>query len=192
MSQELNAEASSSTGRPLPDRLLVRVPFLADLVAVATLKLTPGGSLRQRLIMRALNTAWAGVNRGDFEPALLAYEPDAEVFLIGAPGVGLAESYSGRGGWTDFMADIFDNFGEPTFSVRRVRDGGDRVAAELTLTAAGKVSGAQVEGLPVPSTTSLDGGRLHAKTFTGSRMGGTSRLKPLGFRSSRCAPARFL
>lgn len=145
MSQELNAEASSSTGRPLPDRLLVRVPFLADLVAVATLKLTPGGSLRQRLIMRALNTAWAGVNRGDFEPALLAYEPDAEVFLIGAPGVGLAESYSGRGGWTDFMADIFDNFGEPTFSVRRVRDGGDRVAAELTLTAAGKVSGAQVE-----------------------------------------------
>lgn len=105
----------------------------------------PGSPLRRRALKRVFSVAWAGVNRGDFEPALLAYERDAEVFLIGATGVGLAESYSGSRGWTDFIADIFDNFGEPRFTVRRVRDGGDRVVAEVALTATGKVSGAQVE-----------------------------------------------
>ena len=42
------------------------------------------------------------------------------------------------------MTDIFENFGGPRFVVRRVRDGGDRLVAELGLTATGKVSGAEV------------------------------------------------
>ncbi len=94
---------------------------------------------------RAYGRVWSGVNRGDFEPAFLAYESDAEVVLFGAAGVGLAGSYAGSSGWMDFIDDIFDNFGEPHFAVNRIRDGGTRLVAELALTATGKVSGAPVE-----------------------------------------------
>ena len=100
---------------------------------------------------RAYGRVWSSVNRGDLEPALLAYERDAEVVLYGAAGVGLADSYAGRSGWTDFIDDIFDNFGEPRFAVCRIRDGGTRLVAELQLTATGKVSGARV----VETTTSV-------------------------------------
>ncbi len=95
--------------------------------------------------MLALRVAWEAVNRRDFEPARLAYKRDAEVFLFGAEGLGLAARYSGERGWTDFIGDIFENFGEPRFTVQRLWDGGDRLVAEIGLTASGKTSGAPVE-----------------------------------------------
>ena len=100
--------------------------------------------MRRRGVQRALRAAWDGINRGDFEPALLFYERDAEVFLFGAEGLGLAERYSGERGWADFIDDIFENFAEPRFTVRRVRDGRDRLVAQVVLTARGKASGVQV------------------------------------------------
>jgi hypothetical protein len=41
---------------------------------------------------------------------------------------------------------MFESFGEPRFEVRRVLDGGNRLVAEVVLTASGKLSGAPVEG----------------------------------------------
>jgi hypothetical protein len=67
------------------------------------------------------------------------------VFLFGAEGLGLAERYSGERGWTDFIGDIFETFGEPRFTTQRVVDGGDRLVAEMGLTASGKASGVPVE-----------------------------------------------
>jgi len=145
MGPEPHARTRSSAERPLRDRILLRFPSLVDLAALALFRLPPGGLLRRRLVERAFQVVWAGINRGDFEPALLAYEPDAEVRIFGASGVGLAGSYSGSDGWIEFIGDIFENFGAPRFSVRRVRDGGGRIVAELGLTATGKVSGAEVE-----------------------------------------------
>ncbi len=142
---------TSSADRPLRDQLVLRFPLLIDLAAKAVRKLPPGTRLRRRLIKRTFEIVWEAINRGDFAPALLAYESDAEVQIVGASGVGLAGSYSGRSGWTDFIDDIFENFGASHFTVRRVKDGGDRVVAELVLTATGKVSGAQV----VETTTSV-------------------------------------
>ena len=145
MSREPSRITTSSSARPLLAQIAVRFPFLADLAAAALLRLAPGMPLRRRVLKRAFSVVWSGINSGDFKFALLAYETDAEVVLIGASGVGLAESYSGSDGWTDFMDDIFENFGEPRFSVSRVRDGGSCVLAELAFTATGKVSGARVE-----------------------------------------------
>ena len=44
----------------------------------------------------------------------------------------------------DFINDIFENFGEARFTVGRVLDGGDRIVAEVVLTASGKASGVPV------------------------------------------------
>ena len=123
---------------------MVRLPFLVDLVAAAALRLPPGSPLRRRGVKLAFSAAWDGISRGDFEPARLIYERDAEVFLFGAEGLGLAERYTGERGWAEFIGDIFENFGEPQFTTQRVRDCGDRVVAEIGLTASGKVSGVPV------------------------------------------------
>ena len=143
MSQEPNAGISTSR-RPLRDDILVRLPFLVDFAAAAALRLRPGSPLRRRGIKLALRIAWKAISRGDFEPARLAYERDAEVFLFGAEGLGLAGRYSGERGWTEFIGDIFENFGEPRWTTQRVRDAGDRLVAEIALTGTGKVSGAPV------------------------------------------------
>ena len=141
---ELNAGVAAKR-RPLGDEILVRLPFLVDLAAAATSRLRPGSALRRRAIRLTLRIAWRAIGRGDFEPARLAYEPDAEVFLVGAEGLGLAGRYSGESGWTKFISDIFENFGEPRWTTRRLLDTGDRLVAEIELTASGKASGAPVE-----------------------------------------------
>ena len=124
----------------------MRFPFLVDLTARAFSRLPAGSPLRRRMVAWALRVAWDGINRGDFEPARLAYERDAEVYLFGAEGLGLADRYSGDDGWADFIGDIFENFGDPRFTARRVVDGKDRLVVEMALTASGKSSGFPFEG----------------------------------------------
>lgn len=131
---------SANSRRPWGVQIGLRFPFLFDLIVAIGLKLRPESPLRRRLIKLAFRTAWDAINRGDFEPASLAYERDAEVFLFGAEGLGLAERYDGEGGWADFIGDIFENFSEPRFTTQRVWDGGDRLVAAIGLTASGKVS----------------------------------------------------
>ena len=144
MPEEPTAWISPDSRRPFWDRIVVRLPFLVDLGAAAGLRLPSDSPLRRRGVKQALRAAWDGINRGDVEPARLFYERDAEVFLFGAEGLGLDERYSGQRGWVDFIGDIFENFAEPRFTVRRVRDGGDRLVVELELTARGKGSGVQL------------------------------------------------
>jgi hypothetical protein len=131
--------------RPFLERVALGAPVLVRLGAAVGLRLKPGNRVRRWAVRRAFQSAWAGINRGDFEPALLFYERDAEVRLHGAAAVGLADSYSGNRGWPDFIGDVLDNFGDPHFEVRRVRDGGHRLVMEVVLTATGKASGAPVE-----------------------------------------------
>jgi hypothetical protein len=145
MSQEPKAQVSTNRGRPLRDEIVVRFPFLVDLAAAAVLRLRPGSQLRQRVIELAFRTAWEANARHDFEPSRLLYERDTEVFLFGADGLGLAGRYSGQRGWTEFIGDILENFGEPQWTTQRVWDAGDRLVAEITLTGSGKASGAPVE-----------------------------------------------
>ena len=146
MSEAPRAGTSPNSRRPFRDEVLVRFPFLAGLVAATAVRLTPGSRLRRRVIEQVLRVAWDGINRGDFEPALLAYERDVEVRVFGPAGIGLAESYSGDRGWLDLFSDMFESLGEARFAVGRVLDGGDRLVVEVALTASGRLSGAPVEG----------------------------------------------
>jgi hypothetical protein len=145
MSEESKAEVSPASGRPLGDEILVRMPFLSDLSLAAASKLRPASPLRRRGVKLAFRIAWKANSRGDFEPARLFYERDAEVVLYGAEGLGLAGRYLGERGWTEFIGDIVQTFGDPRWTMQRVRDAGDRLVAEIGLSGTGKVSGAPVE-----------------------------------------------
>ena len=145
MSQDARQVLSPNSRRPLREQALVHFPVLADLVTAATLRLTPGTSLRRRVIKELFRAAWDGINRGDFEPALLVYERDVEVRVFGAAGVGLADSYSGQRGWLNYFSDLLESFDEPFFEARRIVDGGDRLVAEVAFSGSGKLSGAPFE-----------------------------------------------
>jgi ketosteroid isomerase-like protein len=144
MSPEMTRVVSAGVRRPLEDRILVRLPFLADRAASRLAHLPPGSSLRRRLILRALRHGFDAVSRNDPEVVLLGYEPDVEIFSFGAAGLGLAERYSGHQGWLDFVSDITENFADPRYTVNRVLDAGDRWVAEVEFLGQGQTSGATV------------------------------------------------
>ena len=84
------------------------------------------------------------MGRRDIEVTLLAYEHDCENLLFGASGLGLAARYSGHQGWRDLIEDVYENFGEPRFTVKGVLDGGDRLVVEVDFEGQGTGSGASV------------------------------------------------
>ena len=144
MSEENPPEAKTGARRPIEDQIAVRMPFLVDLAAAGVARLRPGSPLRQQLVKGVLRRGFDAVSRTDAEVALLGYEPDCEILLFGAGGLGLAEQYSGHQGWRDLLDDLYENFAEPRFTVKRVLDAGDRWVAEVEFAAQGKASGVPV------------------------------------------------
>ena len=97
------------------------------------------------MVMRALRHGFDAISRNDPDVPLLGYEPDVEMFISGAAGLGFAERYSGHQGWLDFVSDFNEAFAESRYIVNRVLDAGDRWVAEVGFLGQGKTSGAQVE-----------------------------------------------
>ena len=131
--------------RPLLDRIALRIPpFLVDQAATRFAKLPPGSPLRRRVLKRFMRRSFDAHARKDVEIAQLIYEPDVELSLSGAEGLGLAERYSGHEGWHDLIGDLYESFAEPRYTVKRVLDGGDRLVFEFEFAAMGNTSAAPV------------------------------------------------
>ena len=130
--------------RSVEEQIVVRMPFLADRALARMASLPPGSALRRRLLTRGLRRGFDAVSRSDLVVPLLGYEPDVEILISGAAGLGLAESYSGHRGWRDFVSDFFEDFPQPHFTVNRVLDAGDRLVAEVKFQGQGKASGVGV------------------------------------------------
>ncbi len=75
---------------------------------------------------------------------MVFYESDVEIFMRGAP-LGFAERYAGDHAWHDLFREFHEHFAEPRWTIRRVVDGGDRIAAEIGFLGRGKSSGVRVE-----------------------------------------------
>ena len=72
-------------------------------------------------------------------------EPGFEIRLFGAAGLGLADRYSGRQGMFEFFAELYENSSTaPRWTLRRVRDAGDRLVVECDYAIRGEASGAEV------------------------------------------------
>jgi ketosteroid isomerase-like protein len=132
----------ADTRRPIADQIALRMPFLTGFVLARLARLRPGSPLRGRLLPWGLRRGFDAVARNDFDVPMLAYEPDVEVFLSGAAGVGFTESFSGHQGWLEAASDLFELFVETRITVKRVLDAGDRWVAELETRGHGTASGA--------------------------------------------------
>jgi ketosteroid isomerase-like protein len=144
MSQENVAAARSGTRRPIADQALVRMPLLADFFLARLASLPPGSPLRRRLVPWGLRRGFDAVSRKDFDVPLLAYEPDVEIRIGGAAGLGFKNDYEGHQGWLDFASDFYEAFVEQRNTVKRVLDAGDRWVAEAEFQGQGKASGVGV------------------------------------------------
>ena len=130
--------------RSVEEQILVRMPFLADRALARMASLPPGSALRRRLLTRGLRRAFDAVARNDPEVPLWGYEPDVEIRLFGAAGLGFKNRYEGHQGWLDFVGDFYETFVEPRDTVKRVLDAGDRLVAEVEFQGQGKASGVGV------------------------------------------------
>ena len=150
MSQQTGTAPEGAAERDLLDRLVVRVPALAGLIAGMVVRAKPGSSLRRRLLNVQVKRGFAAMARSDVELLVLSYEPDAEVWMRGMAGVGVSDCYRGHEGVRALYADIDEAFDDWKWTIRGVADRGDRVAVRGDFVGHGRGSGAE--------TTILGGG----------------------------------
>jgi ketosteroid isomerase-like protein len=107
-----------------------------------------------------MRRSFDGQSRRDIELTLLCYEPDVEILLSGAAGLGLAERYVGHEGWRRFYGDLYESFVEPRFSLGRVLDAGDQIVFEFHFDAKGRASGAGVRLSATTAARLSAGGKI--------------------------------
>src|SRR2546423_5550508 len=127
MSQEPVTAPAGASERDVLGRLLVRVPALAGVMSRGVRRLRPGSSLRRRLVNQQIKRGFGAMARSDVEVVLLAYEPDAEVWMTGMAGVGISDCYRGYAGIRTPYADLDDALGDWAWTARAIVDGGGRL-----------------------------------------------------------------
>jgi hypothetical protein len=141
MTKESTTKPKESPQRGVLDRLLVRVPALATVMAGSIRRIEPGSTVRKRLINLQLERAFAAMARSDVEVVLLSYEPNAEVWMKSMAGVGMSDCYRGFDGIRNLYADLDDAFENWWWTIRAVADGGDRLAVRGDFVGYGRSSG---------------------------------------------------
>ena len=110
MSQELAKAPAGTPKRDLLDRLVVRVPGLAGLIAGAVLRVKPGSSVRSRLINLQVRRAFAAMARSDVDVVALSYDSNTEVWMRSMFGVGIRDCYYAHQGIRALYADLDEAF----------------------------------------------------------------------------------
>jgi hypothetical protein len=141
MTTESATRPNESPKRGALDRLLVRVPGLATMLARSIRRIEPGSMFRKRLIDLSVGRAFAAMARSDIEVVLLNYEPHAEVWMKSMAGVGIDDCYRGFDGIRNLYADLDDAFDDWWWTIRAVADGGDRLAVRGDFVGYGRSSG---------------------------------------------------
>ena len=131
--------------RDMLDRLLVRSPALAGLMARGARRLRPGSPIRRQIVSLQVKRGFDAMARSDVEMVLLNYEPDAEVWMKSMAGVGISDCYHGHDGIRALYADVDEAFERWWWTVRGIADGGDRIAVRGDFVGYGRISGVKTD-----------------------------------------------
>jgi ketosteroid isomerase-like protein len=133
-------------GRHLDERLALRAPGLYRRLFKPLLALPTGSALRRRVLKRQVARGFEALSREDDEVALLAYDDDAEINIIGDEfrALGFAERYHGHQGWRDYLQLWRAEWVSARYTPEAVIDLGDRLVVRVTSTGLGASSGAEV------------------------------------------------
>jgi hypothetical protein len=135
----------SQEKRDLLDSLLLRAPALGTAISAGTVRLRPGSALRGRLISAQLARGFRAMARSDMDVNVLVYEPDTVISMHGMDGVGVGGRFQGRDGLRALYREIDDAFGDWSWTIDHVIDGGERIALRGDFVGYGRGSGAKTE-----------------------------------------------
>ena len=134
--------------RTFEERLALRYPWFADLLARMIALPPPKSRLRQALLSRTVQNGLAAYDRGDIEAIILAFDPDAEFQAPpdhGQEGIlGFRPSYRGHHGYREFDADWRGSWEALRVEPRELIDLGDRLLLLASMTARGRGSGVSI------------------------------------------------
>jgi hypothetical protein len=131
----------------IEERLALAAPtWLMRLILAGVARLPPASQVRRRLLKRGFARATEDPPGDEFRAAaLLVYEPDVEVRVIGdvAGALGLAETSRGHRGrveaWEDYTRHM-ENF---HYEIEQMIDLGQRIALRVRMFASGRRSGVE-------------------------------------------------
>jgi hypothetical protein len=132
--------------RSIEERVALAMPVAIVRGAMrACLRLTPGSPIRRRIFKRTFALGLEGSARGDHAFALLFYEPDVDLRVVGevAPALGLAERYAGHTGYVQAWRDYTRDMGSLRVVPEELIDLGERVALRAKLVGVGRSSGVE-------------------------------------------------
>jgi ketosteroid isomerase-like protein len=134
--------------RTFEERLALRYPWFADLLARMIALRPPKSRLRQALLSRTVQNGLAAYDRGDIEAIILAFDPDAEFQAPpdhGQEGIlGFRPSYRGHHGYREFDADWRGSWEALRVEPQELIDLGDRLLLLASMTARGRGSGVSI------------------------------------------------
>ena len=104
--------------------------------------------MSQENVIRA-REAYEALNSGDFETALAMFDPEVEIHLAKDAGkriwgLDFQETYHGIEGFGQFLATLWEAWGEFRWEPTEIRDAGDQVVVQIRMTARGRGSGVEV------------------------------------------------
>ena len=137
--------------RSIEERVALAMPVAIIRAGMrACMWLAPGSPFRQRILERAFARGLEGSARGDHSFALLFYEPDVDLRVVGevAPALGLAERYAGQGGLVQAWHDYTRDMGTRQVVPEELIDLGDRVALRAKLVGVGRSCGVETARTP--------------------------------------------
>jgi ketosteroid isomerase-like protein len=132
--------------RGLDERIFLRFRRVVIAVMRVAGRLPPGSRLRRGVLLRAAQTGFAAINRGDFESSFLVYHPHVEI-ITPAPLVemGFDPVYRGRDARFDYQRKWTAEWGEMRFLPTEMLDLGERVLFVGRIEGTGLSSGAAVD-----------------------------------------------
>jgi ketosteroid isomerase-like protein len=130
--------------RSLDERILVRFPALARLLAAALARLPHHSRFRRAMLARSIPRGFAALNRRDF--AFVRTSLDPEIVYHPRADEPDPSPHVGRDAWEQLASGFADAFSEVTYEVLELVDAGDHVVISTILHAVprGNASGAGV------------------------------------------------
>lgn len=142
--QPIAVEARSRRG--LDERIFLRFRGVVTSLTRGVLRLPPGSRLRREVLLRAAQTGFAAINRGDFESAFLLYHADVEIITPSQlVAIGFDPAYRGREARFDYQRRWTLEWGEMRFEPAEMLDLGERVLFVGRIAGIGLSSGAAVD-----------------------------------------------
>ena len=136
---------STSERRALEERVTVRFPALARVLAAASTHLSPRSRLRRLMLARRIQQTYAAANRRDYDAVLVGWAPDSEyrpTRELRPPD--LDAVFYGHEGMHQLWRYWRDAFEDIRWNPEEILDFGDRILVTAQQTGHGSGSGVAV------------------------------------------------